>query len=442
MEPEPSPESESAAVDATLEAWRRKAANILLASTAVVHLPALALLVLGYGPPVNSLTKAVGLTGYVIMVASALLRRIGYRTRLAAYFGAAYVVVAVGNLVEPSGTYSRVGLVANPILALVLWGSSAGWIVILASAVVFVGAPFFRVMPGVARALALDPAQVAAASRVLFYQGAALAAFLAALMIVLNRFHRFLLDALAAQFRATSEVKLEMRERQRLEREIAAVADGERRRLGHELHDGVCQQVTAALLHCQVLGRRVKGGEALADSDLQAISSMLSETIADARNIARGLCPFDNDPAALASALRALARRTNDTAVVRCEFTASGDVRAPDPVMAQHLYRIAQEALNNAVRHAHAGRISIELHGSAEELALRVEDDGAGLPPKLPPVGMGLRTMAFRAQVVGGELKVAPAPGGGTCVTCRVPRATGAPASPDQLGEQRWIPTV
>jgi hypothetical protein len=84
MEPDPSPESESAAVDATLEAWRRKAANILLAATAAVHLPALALLILGYGPPVNSLTKAVGLTAYLVMVGSALVHRIGYRTRLAA----------------------------------------------------------------------------------------------------------------------------------------------------------------------------------------------------------------------------------------------------------------------------------------------------------------------------------------------------------------------
>ncbi|MBZ5581643.1 MAG: sensor histidine kinase [Acidobacteriia bacterium] len=436
MKPEPGSESEF--VDATLEAWRRKAADILLAANAAVHLPAIALAMLDYGPPLNWLVKAVCMTAYLAMVASALVRRVGYRTRLAAYFGSAYVVIAAGNLVDPSGTYAKVGLVANPILALVLWGSSAGWIVILASAVVLVCAPFLRVMPGVARALVLDPAQVAA----VLYQGVALAAFLAALMIVLNRFHRFLLDALAAQFRATSEVKLEMGERQRLEREIAAVADGERRRLGHELHDGVCQQVTAALLHCQVLGRRVKSGGALIDSDLQAISSMLSETIADARNIARGLCPFDNDPEALASALRALARRTNDTAVVRCEFTASGDVRVPDPVVAQHLYRIAQEALNNAVRHAHAGRISIELFGSAEELALRVEDDGAGLPAELPPVGMGLRTMAYRAQILGGELRVAPAPRGGTRVTCRVARAAGAPAPPDHLGEKRWIPTV
>jgi two-component system CheB/CheR fusion protein len=233
-----------------------------------------------------------------------------------------------------------------------------------------------------------------------------------------------------------------MRERQRLEREIAAVGDAERRRLGQELHDGVCQQVTAALLRCQGMESRLKRSGSVSCTDFAPLSSLLAETVDDAHNVARGLCPLDPDPEALAPALRALARRTQEMAGVRCEFLAAGDVRVPDPAMAQHLYRIAQEALSNASRHAHASRIAVELRGGDGELTLQVQDDGAGLPPELPAGGMGLRTMGYRAQIMGGEFTVAPGPGGGARVTCRVPRSAGAPAAANQSGEQRWIPAT
>ena len=93
------------------------------------------------------------------------------------------------------------------------------------------------------------------------------------------------------------------------------------------------------------------------------------------------------------------------------------------------------------LRHAHASRIAVELRGTESELMLQVEDDGTGLPTERPAGGMGLRTMAYRAQVLGGELTVAPAPGGGARVRCRVPRLAGAPAAQQRPGDQRWIPT-
>ncbi len=127
---------------------------------------------------------------------------------------------------------------------------------------------------------------------------------------------------------------------------------------------------------------------------------------------------------------------------MRCEFITNGDVRVPDPAIAQHLYRIGQEALSNAVRHAHARRICVELRGSDGELILQVQDDGAGLPAERPAGGMGLRTMAYRAQILDGEFAVAPAPGGGTRVTCRVPRRTEAEAVPHLSGDQRWMATT
>ncbi len=433
MEPEPGPES---AVDTALAAWRRKAADILMFASAAVHLPAAILFVtLGPGPPVGLLVRATVVTAYLVLVAAALLRGIQYRVRLCAIFVAAYLVAAVGNLTGFRGPYAQVGLVVYPVLLLVLAGARAARIAVLASAAILVSAPFLRVLPAVVRTLGTGPAMLADPPVVVWGQAAGLAAFLAAVMILLERFHRCLLDALAAQCRA-------MRERQRLEREVAGIGDAERRRLGQELHDGVCQQVTAALLRCQGMESRLERGGTVSGADFAPLSSLLAETINDAHHVARGLCPLEPDPDALAPALRALARRTEEMAGVRCEFLAAGDVRVPDPAMAQHLYRIAQEALSNAARHAHASRIAVELRGGDRELTLQVQDNGTGLPPELTSGGMGMRTMASRAQILNGELTVAPAPGGGARILCRVPRAAGAPARTQPSGVERWIPAT
>lgn len=450
---------EVAAVDGALDQWRHKAADLLLVAAALTHLPVVILLMLGQGAPMAWWLRDAFIPLYVVMAVAALFRGVNYRTRLLVFFAVAYAAVAIASVVNPHGPYSQVGLVTIPSLVLILLGNRLATAAITASAALVPSAAFLRARPGLMQLLGVgDSYAPSAEARI-----AVLVVWLMGLMLLLGRFERFLTNSLAAQFRtnaaleraktelesevaertaAQSKVEREMRERQRLEGEMASLSDEERRRLGRELHDGVCQQVTAALLNCQVLGRRLKSGGALTESDFQGLSSLLSETIADARDIARGLCPLDSDPDALTSALRSLARQTQDMAAVPCEFSALGDVRVPDPLMAQHLYRIAQEALSNAVRHAHAGRIRIELDGSAEELLLRVKDDGAGLPAELPSYGLGMRTMAYRAETMRGELTISQAEGGGTCVTCRVPRSAGPQASWGRSGEQRWIPTA
>ena len=432
---EPGLGRESAAVEAALVVWRGKAANILLAASAAVYLPAFVLLRLGYGPPVSSLVRTLCFTAYPVITATALLRRVDYRPRLCAYFVASYLVLALANLANYRGPYAQVGLVAQPILVLVLCGSTATRAAILASATILASAPFLRVQPGVARALALDPAQAAGPSQRVWFQATVLAALLVILWILLDRFHQFLLGALAAQCR-------EMRERQRLEREIASIGDRERRRLGQDLHDGVCQQVTAALLRCQALERRLERGGSVSDADFGPLSSLLADTIDEAHNIARGLCPLEPEPEALAPALRELTRRTQELAAVRCECMTEGDVRVADPEVAQHLYRIAQEALSNAVRHAKASRIRVELRGTDREFTLQVEDDGVGLPAASPAGGMGLRTMMYRAEILGGELTVAPALVRGTRVTCRVPRSDSEPSTRDNSGGNQCLPAA
>jgi signal transduction histidine kinase len=168
---------------------------------------------------------------------------------------------------------------------------------------------------------------------------------------------------------------------------------------------------------------QLERGASPSSAELGALSSLLGEAINEARAVAQGLCPLEPSPDALAQALRALARRTHSLSGVPCEFIAAGDVRVEDSAAAQHLYRIAQEALSNAVRHAHASRIAIDLRGSEDGLVLRVEDNGVGFAGTVRPSGMGLRTMAYRARILEGEFKIEAAPGGGTLISCRVPRS-------------------
>jgi signal transduction histidine kinase len=426
--------AESAAVEFTLDAWRHKASDIVLAVVAVAHLPVIVLGWLGHGPPMGPLPRTVGLAVYLVVSAAALFRWVEYRWRVWVSVLALYPALFIASLVAPHGPYAQIGAVTMPIYALVLLGSPAGRIAIVASAAIIVSAPLLREQPDVVHLLGIDPALETAPAGLVWFRATVKAASLFGLMILLDRFHRLLVDGLTARIAAQRKVEREMRERQRLQREIASIGDGERRRLGQELHDGVCQQVTAALLRCQAMERRLQRGGTLSGADLAPLSALLTETIDDAHNVARGLCPLESEPEALAPALRALTRRTQEMTGVRCEFLAVGDVRVANPEAAQHLYRIAQEALSNAVRHAHATRIAVELRRSDGELKLQVEDDGIGLPPTLAAGGMGLRTMAYRTQLLGGELTVIPAPTAGTRVTCCVPHLSAAPAAAHQSG--------
>lgn len=432
--------SEDLTMDAALVAWHRKATNVLLVASAVGHLLPAILMAAGYGPRMTTWFRATALACYMVMVGSAVLLSVNWRIRLGAYFVAAYTVVAFAALSPVQGPYASVGLVAQPILALVLCGATAARIAIAASAVILVSAPFVRTLPGVAGALIVDAAPPAVPLAIVWFQTTGLGAFLATLIVLLDRFHRFLLRTLAAQYEAKADLRLEAIERHRLEREIAAIGDEERRRLGRDLHDGVCQGLTAALLRWQTLQRSLREGGPVSAAESGRLTALLTEAIDEAHNIALGLCPVEPEPDALAPALRALIRRTQETADVQCEFLATGDVRVPDSEMAQHLYRIAQEALSNAVRHAHAKRIAMELRGSTGELALQVEDDGMGLLAGRRSGGMGLRTMGYRAQILGGRLMITRAPGGGTRVACCVPRPVSLPSAPGRSGDKSWIP--
>lgn len=220
----------------------------------------------------------------------------------------------------------------------------------------------------------------------------------------------------------TLALRREMNERQRLEEEILTVAEREQRRIGHELHDSLCQHLTATALAGQVLGERLAAKSLPEAADAGKVVELVEDGINLARNFARGLYPVEMEAEGLMAAFEELASNTTKGAKVLCVFECAAPVLIHDDAAATHLYRIAYESVRNALHHAKPKRIGISLAERLGLLTLTVEDDGTGIPETKPDNhGLGIRIMAYRASMMGGSLTVEPAPTGGTIVTCAVP---------------------
>jgi PAS domain S-box-containing protein len=214
------------------------------------------------------------------------------------------------------------------------------------------------------------------------------------------------------------------RDRERLQRELLDSSENERTRIGQDLHDGTCQQLCGIRLFVDRILKSVQP-----DMDIEELShrltnlrDLLQQSLLDVRLISRGLSPAALEAEGLAAALLDLVRG-GDQSGVNCKFQNTGNGPEPDKNIGIHLYRIAQEAVGNALKHSGANAIMVRLNNTLDELVLEIADDGAGLPELAREgTGMGLRTMAYRAHVVGGTLEVMRATGGGTMVRCRLKR--------------------
>lgn len=215
-------------------------------------------------------------------------------------------------------------------------------------------------------------------------------------------------------------------ERRRLQEEVLATSERERHSIGADLHDGLGQQLTAIEFMCAALKEDTAGAHPELAKRLQQISSMLRAAVAQTRFIARGLVnglvPIGHSPDALQTGLAELARHTNDLGGIRCGFECRDPVPVSDPAVAGHLYRIAQEAMNNAIKHARASRVTIRLAKKGGNVLLEISDDGAGLP-KGPGdrQGLGLGVMHHRAKVIGAELTIKSKRGEGVTILCTLP---------------------
>jgi two-component system CheB/CheR fusion protein len=208
--------------------------------------------------------------------------------------------------------------------------------------------------------------------------------------------------------------------RRRLERQLLEVSEHEQRRIGQDIHDGLCQQLVGVGFMVRLLEQRLQASGSAQLEDVREIATHLHQALNDARQVSHGLHPVRLDEEGLGLALRELAEHVAKTTTVSCAFDYPEVVPVADNNVATHLYRIAQEAVSNALKHGQARHILISLTQEEQMLELRVEDDGIGLglAPDTTPNGIGLQIMQYRARMIGGMLDLGPRHAGGTMVTC------------------------
>ena len=219
-----------------------------------------------------------------------------------------------------------------------------------------------------------------------------------------------------------------LREREELLRQLFAISRRERASIGHELHDGLGQHLTATSLGLKLLGNRLDAEGHAAAAEARTLLRLSQEGIAQTRQIARGLLLSSVEPGELAGELEELAATLQRENRVPCVFIREGEPAGLDVAQASHLYYIAQEAARNALRHGRPTSVEIRLRASPQAVELVITDNGQGLPvPRPATAGMGLRIMAHRAELIGAKFVVEPAPLRGLRVRCTLPLASPAP---------------
>jgi PAS domain S-box-containing protein len=209
-------------------------------------------------------------------------------------------------------------------------------------------------------------------------------------------------------------------DRERLEHEILHSIEREQKRIGRDLHDGLCQLLVGAKLRSVYMESMAKGRYPALVEEAQALEETLSQAIDQARDLARGLNPVKVTPAGLPAALLKLADDVDQVRGPHCMCRIPERVKISNPDIAYHLYHIAQEALQNALKHARSENISISLEGRDGHISLIVEDDGVGIQKNRKPTGMGLRNMQARARLIGGRLEIRARKRSGTIVVCEL----------------------
>ncbi|MGC9328863.1 MAG: ATP-binding protein, partial [Candidatus Hinthialibacter sp.] len=215
----------------------------------------------------------------------------------------------------------------------------------------------------------------------------------------------------------------DMTERKWLEKEILEISQKEQNRIGRDLHDGLGQLLTGVSCLLQGFSQKIIKKLPEEEDSINEISHLVKQAVAQSSWLARGLMPVKLEAGGLESALQDLVEQTERIHKIPCMFHCNVNFPHADPNFLIQLYRIAQEALNNAVKHSQAKHIWIRLEKENHQILLTVKDDGVGLPiSHESATGMGLRIMQYRAGMIGAVLDLGRDPEGGSIVQCRLPQ--------------------
>ena len=217
-------------------------------------------------------------------------------------------------------------------------------------------------------------------------------------------------------------VVTDVTERRVLEREILEIAGREQLRIGSDLHDGLGQDLTGVALMLRSVVAQLRKENSSARGDVEDIISLVNGAIESTRAMARGLAPVGADRGGLIAGLQSMAVRGMERYGVRAHFNTS--LKEPltlEDGAATHLYRIAQEAFTNAIRHGRVTQVAIDLATADGALTLTVQDNGRGFDERNAGNGMGMKLMRYRAQMLGGDVTIENNEGGGVTVRCTCP---------------------
>ncbi len=226
-------------------------------------------------------------------------------------------------------------------------------------------------------------------------------------------------DIRTSSARLFAGVIVDMSEQQKLQREILQIPVSEQRRIGQELHDGLGQQLTGlGLLATSLVNKASKIEHDLA----RRLADGLQDAIAQVRALSRGLMPVDIDAEGFMSALQNLIDDVGAHSRIAIELVIDAPLRIVDDACAMHLYRIAQEAINNALKHAEASRIEVRLGIDGNRGFISILDDGRGFDrERALGDGLGLRIMQHRCGLIDAQFTLATSPGAGTEIRCLFP---------------------
>jgi signal transduction histidine kinase len=230
----------------------------------------------------------------------------------------------------------------------------------------------------------------------------------------------------AALEEANQKLRAVLEERKRLEAELLEIAENERRRIGFDLHDDLGQKLTGMLLIARALEQRLTKEGHKEVEDVQKICELIEQSVHHTHNLAHHFSSIDATGGDLAEVMSGLAATVEKMFGIPCECTIKGEIPPlPEDASAQ-FYKIAQEAVSNAIKHGKASCVWIAIHSNSQKLVVTIKNDGIPFSPPLnPKARMGLRTMNYRANTIGATFEIKPNQKNGTIVTCVLPFKNG-----------------
>lgn len=207
------------------------------------------------------------------------------------------------------------------------------------------------------------------------------------------------------------------------DQEIAEIMARERQRIGHDLHDGLGQLLGGIALKAQVIYETLDEQHRPEAADLREIVRLTNEAIGQTRLLARSLDPVVPAEKSFATVLEKLASETSRLFRVQCAYVGHTGLSLESASVSEHLFRVAQEAINNALRHGRASCIELDFQLNQEKAVMSVRDDGLGLAQRPQhSSGIGIRIMQHRLNAIGGTFTIEPRQPRGCLVQCRIPR--------------------